>query len=336
MKKALLYFFTLVLSTQMSAQCSELFISEYIEGNQYNKALEIYNPTDATIDLSNYRVVRWRNGGPTFNSREEAVLNGMIAPYSTYVAVKEPGTTQSGDPEIVDSVLMAKADGFYSKVYNNSSAFYFNGDDAISLEKNVDGTWTVVDLFATAVGDPGEGWTDIAPPYTTDTFYQAWTKDHTLIRKRSVTQGVVATHDNDYGILLNVPAEFNPSVEWDSVQINFFGNLGCHDCDCNQTPVTCELPPPPPSSVKDYTDNISLIVSPNPTTRGNLLMIEAGEAIQDLELYNLLGQMEHQTTLVTANKLVNYSLPQQLSSGVYFLKVKFRNGQFSTRKLILN
>ena len=330
MKKILLYCFTLLLSSQLFAQCNELFISEYIEGNQYNKALEIYNPTDATIDLSNYRIVRWRNGAPNFNSREEAVLTGMIGPYGTHVAVKDPGTTQTGEPEVVDSVLMAKADAFYSMAYNTSSAFYFNGDDALTLEKNIDGTWTVVDLFGTAVGDPGEGWGD-APPFATDTFYQAWTRDHTMVRKRSVTQGVTALHDNDYGILLNVPMEFNPSVEWDSLPQNFFENLGCHDCDCNPNPVTCPLF----VGVKDYTKDISLVISPNPSQAGKELAIQAGEAIESLSLYTILGQEANYTPIQNRNILVIYQLPEQVSAGVYFLKVQFQNGQFSTRKLVI-
>ena len=32
--------------------CTELFISEYVEGSHNNKALEIYNPTDTDIDLN--------------------------------------------------------------------------------------------------------------------------------------------------------------------------------------------------------------------------------------------------------------------------------------------
>ena len=36
----------------MAQDCSELFISEYAEGWSNNKAIEIYNPTGADIDLS--------------------------------------------------------------------------------------------------------------------------------------------------------------------------------------------------------------------------------------------------------------------------------------------
>ena len=37
---------------------NDLFFSEYVEGWANNKALEIYNPTPNTIDLSNYSISR--------------------------------------------------------------------------------------------------------------------------------------------------------------------------------------------------------------------------------------------------------------------------------------
>ena len=48
-------------SVQSQAQCSEIFISEYIEGWSNNKALELYNPTNAAVDLSDYRLERYSN-----------------------------------------------------------------------------------------------------------------------------------------------------------------------------------------------------------------------------------------------------------------------------------
>ena len=32
--------------------CTELFISEYVEGSSNNKAIEIYNPTGVAVNLS--------------------------------------------------------------------------------------------------------------------------------------------------------------------------------------------------------------------------------------------------------------------------------------------
>ena len=43
-------------------QTSDLFISEYIEGSSNNKGIEIFNPTGASVDLSNYFVKLSRNG----------------------------------------------------------------------------------------------------------------------------------------------------------------------------------------------------------------------------------------------------------------------------------
>ena len=60
------HFITLLLITICfnfsQAQCTDLFISEYVEGWSNNKALEIYNPTNLAIDLSSYSVSRYTNG----------------------------------------------------------------------------------------------------------------------------------------------------------------------------------------------------------------------------------------------------------------------------------
>ena len=51
----------------LTAQCNELFISEYIEGWSNNKALEIYNPTENAIDMTDYRLERYSNGNTSAN-----------------------------------------------------------------------------------------------------------------------------------------------------------------------------------------------------------------------------------------------------------------------------
>jgi len=45
-----------------SAQCDDLFFSEYVEGYANNNALEIYNPTNAAINLGDYGIARFSNG----------------------------------------------------------------------------------------------------------------------------------------------------------------------------------------------------------------------------------------------------------------------------------
>ena len=61
MKKYLLAL-SLFISQILTAQdCSDLFISEYVEGWGNNKVIELFNPTMNPIDLSNYVLSRWSN-----------------------------------------------------------------------------------------------------------------------------------------------------------------------------------------------------------------------------------------------------------------------------------
>ncbi|EPB65688.1 TonB-dependent receptor plug domain protein, partial [Ancylostoma ceylanicum] len=42
------------ITSSFAQDCSQIFISEYVEGRGNNKAIEIYNPTDQAIDMSQY------------------------------------------------------------------------------------------------------------------------------------------------------------------------------------------------------------------------------------------------------------------------------------------
>jgi predicted extracellular nuclease len=71
--------------------CSDLFISEYVEGSHNNKALEIYNPTDTDINLNGtYDLVRYSNGaGESIESDIQYVqpLTGTVPAYGTFIAL---------------------------------------------------------------------------------------------------------------------------------------------------------------------------------------------------------------------------------------------------------
>ena len=62
MNKLYLILFNLLLSLYSFGQSSDLFISEYAEGNSNNKYLEIYNGTGSDVDLSNYSLSNCNNG----------------------------------------------------------------------------------------------------------------------------------------------------------------------------------------------------------------------------------------------------------------------------------
>ncbi|MBL7889336.1 MAG: hypothetical protein JNL24_07280, partial [Bacteroidia bacterium] len=53
MKKLLLSVFAFASAIIANAQCTDLIISEYVEGTSNNKALEIFNPTPNAISLNN-------------------------------------------------------------------------------------------------------------------------------------------------------------------------------------------------------------------------------------------------------------------------------------------
>ncbi len=238
MKKFLLSQAVLFLSFGLLAQSgSDLIISEYIEGWRNNKALELYNPTDAPIDLSNYRITRYSNGStpPIASDRWYVILSGTIMPHKTKVFVLD-----KRDPEGIDleypvwDELQARADTFVCPVYEENFALYFNGDDAVALEKLDD---TMIDIFGKigerpvnadgGTSNPTGGWTD-TDPYN-DGQGVILSADHTLIRKPGIVNGVTTAVD-----------KFNIFAEWDSLWHDTYTYLGWHDCvanpDSNQKP----------------------------------------------------------------------------------------------------
>ncbi|WP_299113877.1 lamin tail domain-containing protein [uncultured Winogradskyella sp.] len=96
--------------------CSELIISEYHEpqgaGTGNNKYIELYNPTNSTIDLTAYRIARYSNGATLPNI---ANLSGSVGPYSTFLLSRN-GAAITGDLVITGAALN------------------FSGNDAMALQ----------------------------------------------------------------------------------------------------------------------------------------------------------------------------------------------------------
>ena len=95
-----------------------LFISEYVEGSSYNKALEIYNGTGAAVNLgaAGYVVEIYFNGSSS--AGQTISLSGTVANGDVFVLAHT-----SADPAI-----LAEAD-------QTSGSVLFNGDDAVVLRK---------------------------------------------------------------------------------------------------------------------------------------------------------------------------------------------------------
>ena len=139
-----------------SDACPELFFSEYVEGSSYNKALEIYNCTGHSVDLSAYRVAVSFNGG---SARKSMALAGSLPSGAVYVLANSKAS----------AAVLAKADA------TNGAVIDFNGDDAVILEKQ----GNPVDVIGQVGMDPGSQW---GSDGTT-------TKDHTLRRKSDICRG---------------------------------------------------------------------------------------------------------------------------------------------------
>lgn len=315
MKRTLLFFGTIMATMSYAQDCSELFISEYVEGWSNNKALEIYNPTGAAIDLSEYIVVRYSNGATSATSANAVQLTGMIGAYDVHVAVLEkldPNGQQQEAP-IWDS-LQVRADEFYCPDYAVSNAFYWNGNDAVALAKgtvaNV-GTAVIVDIFGKIGEDPGDGWsTDF--PYTGAGVVV--TKDHSMIRKSTVLKGETNP----------VISFFDPLSEYDTIPAvvdiggQTYGNwfsLGEHDCGCT-----------PASTNELVSEKIS--VFPNPTN-GEFFV---KGAYGDVVVVNALGQT---VSTVKNNSKAVLAFDLGTKRGVYFVKMTDASGNEVTKRVIV-
>jgi len=177
----------------------DLFFSEYIEGNSQNKALEVYNGSGATVDLSNYRIAQSVNG-TGWLYWHEFPAGSTIADGDVWVM-----TTDEADAQ-----LQAVAD----EILSYPSVVHHNGDDARGLEKTTDEgtTWTLIDIIGNPDEDPGDGWDVAGTPSAT--------KDHTLVRKSSVTEGTT-----DWTTSAGTTAE---NSQWIVYPVDTFEYLGAH------------------------------------------------------------------------------------------------------------
>ena len=64
-RRCLIWLWIAVSHITASSVAAELFFSQYVEGSSYNKALEIFNPDDSAVDLSDYDINIYFNGNLT-------------------------------------------------------------------------------------------------------------------------------------------------------------------------------------------------------------------------------------------------------------------------------
>jgi endonuclease I len=95
---------------------SELIFTEYVEGSSNNKYLEIWNNTNASVDLSDYSIQIYYNGSSSVGATVN--LTGTLAQDGIFVIANNSATVWSGTPDMT------------------SSNINFNGNDAVVLVNN--------------------------------------------------------------------------------------------------------------------------------------------------------------------------------------------------------
>ncbi len=136
-----------------TATGTEIYISEYIEGGSFNKAIELFNPTSELIILDGYSLVRYSNGALIDDPSDTLNLDGIVIEAGQTLVIYHSDAIQA----------IKDAYGFSDSVINH------NGDDTYGL---YNGT-TLIDTFG-VIGNTNNNY---------------FAKDHTYVRNSSVTSG---------------------------------------------------------------------------------------------------------------------------------------------------
>jgi len=332
MKKILLTICAALTINAVSAQCNELFLSEYFEGGGENHALEIYNPTSDTISLDKYVIRRYSNGATAYT--ETRHMGGeRIYPFGTFTVVSgfliPQGTLPAADTALTNLVVNNTINGMLDSCCHAGPAdgggiMVYNGDDAITLEKYENGAYRKVDIFGIigerplnyngGTSSPTGAWTD-TPPFSDG---QGWglSRGYALKRHSNIKAGVSTN-----------PAlgTFDILAAYDTIPTKLtaenYTSLGNHTCDCL-------------TGIKEISRNqIKVNVTPNPS-KGNDILVSTTLPIMNLECINTLGEIiltpsfnkySNSVTIATSN----------FQKGVYLLKVSFKNNQFTTKTIVI-
>ena len=325
----------------MAQECSELFISEYLEGSGNNKGVEIYNPTSGIINLGAYYVARYSNGKNTYTDGGITQLEGFIQAYSTHLMVNGQTTSTETSPAS-DPNLRALAQQLD---HDYPAPTYMNGNDAIALFRDTGGSgdvndFVLVDLFGIIGGgmpSDGAGWAAFTDEWTYKNIWEddsivgrdsvyitnfivpdgywwlPWSSNHSLVRKPGVKQGV--------GIETMPTVEFDVTVEWDTVPggVDVWDSLNAHTCDCEIKTL-----------IEGVDPDQHLKIFPNPAS--DRLIVSFNDGMDELEVSDLAGKrifLYREMGGVEEKVLHLESLPP----GIYLIKVHSRERTF-TKKLI--
>jgi len=143
-----------------------LLFSSYAEGSSNNKYMTVKNAGTATANLDDFGFPNANNGADTLGGHDfwnDFTAGATLAPGGEYV-IAHP----SADAQILDQA-------------DQTHQYLSNGDDGYCLVYGTESNYIKVDCIGDYQADPGSGWAVCN--------VSEGTKDHTLVRKDSVTQG---------------------------------------------------------------------------------------------------------------------------------------------------
>ena len=159
-----------------------LFFSEYAEGSSNHKYLEIYNPTSAEVDLTEYAFPNVSNAPDT---------QGQYKYWNTF---PDGATISAGGVYIIahpsaDASILAEAD--------HTHQYLSNGDDGYALVKGTESNYEIIDFIGSWHADPGSGWPIAGIANATI--------DNTIVRKSNIYKGNPnpwwTSTDSDFNVL---------------------------------------------------------------------------------------------------------------------------------------
>jgi hypothetical protein len=355
MKNFLLSVLAILSFTTMNAQnCSDLFISGYVEGYGNNRAIELYNPTANAIDVSGYSVGRFSNGATSLTGIQ--LPSAMIQPYGNYVIVIEKldslGTgletpvwngyqawdtcrdAVSGMPIIDDAgavvfCVQYDANGapLYGTVYHDFLDLQGRADVYLCPDYNVNnsmyfnGDDAVALIIGTTVAGDGSNILDVVGVIGEDPG-DAWatpagfwiSRDRTLIRNSNI--------ENGSGAVVSALGDTLAYGDWTSYPKNTFDVIdGQHDCACDPNFTSTQ-----PINIVNFN------VYPNPTS--GAFTIQAEESINRVEVYNMVGQLIYNNaSFRSENATVNINTTNK---GIHIVKIYFDNESIAIQKLLID
>ena len=354
MKKLYVLAGALLVASGAFAQGHELFFSAYNEGAHFpsstppgggavttgkEKAIQIFNPTNTTVDMGQYSVARYSNGVGTFNGtpfqeeqckRNKPSVTAVNTLTSSDVFVI--GNNESSLLEIVN-VWDQQASPYGTAagpipgttVLERGGSIDFDGNDAMALRRWTggvagQGTPVIVDLFG-IIGDPakvvtGSVWfTDIVVGGQTISVRSA---NQSLNRKGIIENG---TRSNPN------PATFEIGAEWEiyseypgggsatntaPAYLQSYANLAGHASMYTGT-YGAYLPL---GILEDFNKAISLF--PNPAKESVKIKIE-NKKIASITILNSIGQNIKVSPINATQQDLTVDI-STLKPGIYFVK----------------